>query len=94
MVKKEFIIGVLLGLSLAACAGAAFPYKYYGLDLVDKKLLGPTPTDDLDLSVCDAIASNRSPCIAVMGDAMMALKQDYLDTKNQLIDCQHQLITK
>jgi hypothetical protein len=91
--NKHFIAGVCLGIGLMACA-AAFPYKYYGLDLKDQKLLGPTPADDLPLSDCDATASNAAPCVGMMSDAFLALKQDYLDIQNQLNDCQHQLARK
>lgn len=89
--KRQFAIGVLLGLSLAACAGATFPYKYYGIDLVGQKLHGPTVNDDLDLTVCDATSIDKSPCTAMMSDAFRALKQDYMDTQNALVACQHQL---
>lgn len=91
MVKKQFAIGVLFGLSLAACAGATFPYHYYGIDLKDGKLLGPTADKDLDLSVCQATATDQSPCVGMMTDAFLQLKTDYIDTKNQLVACQQQL---
>ena len=39
--NKHFLAGMLMGLGLAACAGASFPYKYYGLDLKDKSSLVP-----------------------------------------------------
>lgn len=94
MVKRSFAVGVLSGILLAACAGATFPYKYYGIDMKDGKLLGPTAQDDLALSVCDATASNQSPCVGMMSDAFLSLKQDYLDTQTQLIACQHQLAAK
>lgn len=91
MVKKELIIGILIGLSLAACAGATFPYKYYGVDLADSKLLGPTKPDDLEFEVCAVTATDKSPCTAMMTDVFLAMKQDYLDCKNQLSDAQHRL---
>lgn len=94
MVKRSFAIGVLSGLFLAACAGATFPYHYYGIDLKDGKLLGPKPADDLDLAVCNAIPSNASPCIAMLSDSFLSLKQDYMEIQNQLNACQHQLAVK
>jgi hypothetical protein len=90
--NKHFLAGMLMGLGLAACAGASFPYKYYGLDLKDQKLLGPTTADDLSLAAsCDATATNQSPCVAMLSDAFLSLKQDYLDIQNQLNTCQQQL---
>lgn len=85
---KQFMIGMCLGLSLAACAGVTFPYKYYGLDIPGNSLRGPTPADDVALSVCLATNSDLAPCTVMMSDQYLALKQDYLITKQQLIDCQ------
>lgn len=92
MVTKQFAIGVLLGLSLAACAGATFPYKFYGVSLEQDKLLGPTPADDISLSLnCHWTNADASPCVAMLDGVFYAMKQDYLDTKNKLIACEHQL---
>lgn len=85
---KQFTIGVCLGLCLAACAGVSFPYHYYGLDIPGQSLRGPTPTDDVALSVCLATATDLSPCTVMLSDQYKALEQDYLTTKQQLIDCQ------
>lgn len=87
----KFILGLLLGIFVAACAGATFPYHYYGLDLADQKLLGPTTADDLLLSVCLANSADASPCTAMMTADYLALKADYLNTKNDLNDCQQKL---
>lgn len=93
LTNKRFAVGVLVGLCLAACAAATFPYKYYGLDVANSMLLGPTPADDLALSSCLPSAIDKSPCVGMFSDAFLKLKQDYLDTKNQLISCQHQLMS-
>jgi hypothetical protein len=90
-VVRGFVVGIILGLTLAACASATFPYKYYGIDLADKKLLGPTAPDDVSLSVCEATPNDASPCVAMLTDQYLILKDDYLNTKNQLIACQQQL---
>lgn len=90
-VRRALCAGILIGLLLAACAGATFPYKYYGVDLVDSALLGPTPKDDLKFEVCAVTATDKSPCTAMMTDVFLAMKQDYLDKANQLNDCQHKL---
>lgn len=85
---KELTIGILLGFSMAACAGLSFPYKYYGLDVPGGSLRGPTPADDVSLSVCLATSSDAAPCTVMLSDQYLALKQDYLTTKQQLINCQ------
>lgn len=91
MLARSFGVGILFGLMLAACAGATFPYKYYGIDLEDSKLLGPKPSDDVELAVCKATAGNQAPCVAMMSDEFLSLKKDYMDAQNQLSACQHQL---
>lgn len=93
--KKQFLAGIALGLGIAACAGASFPYKYYGLDLRDSKLLGAQASDDLDLVLtCAATATNASPCTAMLTDEALALKQEYITLNQQLVACQQQLSTK
>ncbi len=91
---RQFIIGMLFGLCLAACAGATFPYHEYGVDIPDSLLRGPTTQDDLSLTVCLPNATSQSPCVAMLTDVFEALKTDYIDTKDQLIACQHQLAEK
>ena len=92
--SKNFVAGFCLGISLMACCGATFPYHYYGIDLKDQKLLGPTTQGDLPLTDCAASAANESPCIGMMSDAFLSLKQDYLNIQNELNNCQHQLAAK
>lgn len=91
---KRDILMVLLGLCLAACAGATFPYKYYGIDVSDSVLHGPTAKDDVSFSECLPTATDQSPCTGMMSDIFLAMKQDYLDKSNQLIECQKQLAIK
>lgn len=95
VLTKQFAIGMLLGLCLMACAGASFPYKYYGLDLAGQALRGPTAGDDLPLAAtCDATASDASPCTAMLTADFLTLKQAYLDQQVQLNNCQQSLATK
>lgn len=92
---KHFAAGIGMGLLLAACAGAQFPYKYYGVNLATDTLQGPTPADDLGLiTQCTANPSDGSPCTAMLTDAFLALKQDYINTKNELNNCQQNLAAK
>lgn len=93
MVRKllAFVCGLIFGATVTACATATFPYHYFGLDLKEGKLLGPTAADDLPLATCDASVADQSPCVAMMSAAFLEMKKDYLDTKNALIACQKQL---
>jgi len=91
---KSLFLGIVLGFMVSACASAVFPYHYYGLDLKDGKLLGPTEADNVDLAVCNATSADQSPCIAMITSSFLEMKKDYKDTKNQLIACQQQLAAK
>lgn len=92
---KHFAAGIALGLLLAACAGAQFPYKYYGVNLNAETLQGPTPADDLGLvSTCAANSSDASPCTGMLTSQFLALKQDYINKANELETCQQQLAAK
>jgi len=92
---KHFAAGIGIGLCLAACAGASFPYHYYGVDLSDSLLRGPSAADDLSLSAtCLPTASDAAPCTGMITSAFLALKQDYINTKNELSDCQRSLAVK
>lgn len=86
-----FICGVTFGVLVTACASAVFPYHYYGLNLKDGLLMGPTAADDLPIAECNATATDASPCSVVKTAAMLELKRDYIDTKNALIACEQQL---
>jgi hypothetical protein len=91
--SKHFIAGLGLGLLLAACAGASFPYHYYGIDLSDSLLKGPTTQDDLSLSAtCMPTSGDASPCTGILTSEFLALKQDYINTKNELNSCQQKLV--
>lgn len=75
---------------LTCCAGAAFNYKWYGLDAVryDGVITGPTATDDLPLSVCAPDPQGPGKCVVMLEPEFKALRLDYLDTKNKLIACE------
>jgi hypothetical protein len=91
-----FIIGVLLGSAVVACATNPFPYNYYGVDLKDQKLLGPSSGayPDLPLATCDATAVSASPCVGMLTTTLETLKVNYEDLQDQLIACQKQLVTQ
>ena len=96
MVDKRILVAFVLGFCVASCTGAVFSYQYYGImeaDYSRGKLTGPTPSDDLSFSVCTPTPENKSPCVVMMTPKFFALKQDYLDTQNRLIECQKKSLT-
>lgn len=87
--KHSYLLGLASAFILAGCAG--FSIHYYGLQGVnynDGVLLGPKPKDDLPFSKCAPIGNEAQPCIVMFSQEFFALKQDYLDTKQKLKDCQ------
>lgn len=88
--NTSFLIGILVGLSPLGCASVVFPYHFYNAepDSYDGKILGPTAADDLPFSVCAPDAASNGNCIVMISDAFFQMKEDYLSTKQQLIDCQ------
>lgn len=77
---------------VAGCAALKFSYAHYGLQAVsyDGKLLAESPKDDLDLSACIPDPGKKGKCIVMFSKDFYPMKQDYLDTKQKLIDCEKQ----
>lgn len=69
-----------------------FSYAYYGLQAAyyDGKLLAVNPKDDTDLMRCAPDANGKGKCIVMFGGEFYAMKQDFLDTKQKLVDCEKQ----
>ena len=92
----SLFVGIILGLAISACA-TSFPYTSYGIVLkdtiADSMLLAASGSNkpDLSFSVCEANSITQSPCIAFLEADYLALKADYLNTKNELQSCQQQL---
>lgn len=86
---KQFVIGFLSCVLLIACSGMTI--HYYGLSGVsynEGTLQGPKPKDDLPFSKCAPIGNDQSPCVVMFSQEFFMLKQDYLDTKQKLKDCE------
>lgn len=86
---RPILFGIVLGVLLMGCAG--FGYRYYGLEGVrysDGKLLGEEEKDDLPFEYCQPTAGNARPCVVMFTDEFFRLKQDLLDTRSKLKDCQ------
>lgn len=73
--------------SLASCA-SAFPYKWYGIDVDNQKLLGPKPEQDLPLSVCRGEPAQTGKCVALTSDEFSKLMEDYLEKTERLKNCE------
>lgn len=76
-------------LAMNSCA-ITFPYHHYGLEAESYKgkLLGPKPKDDLELSVCQPDGQNKAKCSVLLTEEFRRLKDDYLETKQLLKECQ------
>lgn len=89
------LTGFVLALTLVACAGISFPYKYYGLSAAsyeNGKLMGPMAAQDLDFASCQPTKETATPCICMFTKEFLPMKQDYLQTKNALITCQKRVL--
>lgn len=89
-VRRQFLWGFVLGLSLAACGSIpVFPYKYYNLsgNRFEGTLLGQKPGDDIPFSKCEPVNGTQQ-CAVVLYPALNALVIDYKQCKSDLISCQ------
>lgn len=88
--SRSYLLGAGSMLLLTACAGVAFPYKYYGLSAVtyNGTLVGPDAGSDLTLDKCAPTKSDDAPCIVMLKPDFLLMKKDYKDTKTQLISCE------
>lgn len=89
-VRLRDVCYMLVGVLLFGCAGASFPYRYYGLDAqsYDGWLRGEKPEDDLKLGECMPNDSDKSPCVVFKTDAMLRMKQEYQDMELRLRKCE------
>lgn len=80
----------LFVLGLLSCASLPFPFHYYNPvpDSYSGQLLGPTPKDDLPLTVCAPDVNSQGRCVILLAEEFFKLKAEYLTTKQALIDCQ------
>ena len=85
---NRFSLGLFLGVLLAGCASATFPYKYYYVDGVTSPLLGHEPKDDLPAATCNKDALGNHTCTVMLKSEYEAMILDYLDLQDKLIQCQ------
>jgi hypothetical protein len=86
---RHLSLGLVIGVLLSGCAG--FSYHYYslsGADYTKGVLLGDAPEHDEPFVVCEPNVGAKFPCVIVKADEFFRMKQDYMDTKQKLKDCQ------
>ena len=83
---RLFALGTGFGLVLISCA--SFSYQYYGLDLPNQKLLGPTEKEDKPLTVCNPNDTANFPCVVLFQDEFFKLAQENAELKERLKDCE------
>lgn len=89
---RKLIVPLGISLLLSGCAGAVFPYKYYGLNAENYSgaLYGPTVREDLNLMTCAPDDVSRGKCIVILKDEFYRLKNDFLTMRFQLKELQKQ----
>lgn len=88
--KKGFSIGFLFGLLLLVSC-AAFPYRYYGIQVENwekGKLLGEEEKDDLPLKVCKPDEASQGKCVVMMVDEFHRLRDKYIELEERLKGCE------
>ena len=87
--RRAFAFGMLLGMSLSACA-AFFPYKYYGIDCKECQgtLLGKAPKDDIPLTACKPDAQVKGKCVVLFVDEFERLRADLIEYQKRLEACE------
>lgn len=82
-------ISVVFGLVfIAASCASAFPYKWYGLDPTQGKLLGKTEEEDLPLKVCNPDDIQKGKCVVIFVQEFDRLRSDYAEIKQRLVECE------
>jgi hypothetical protein len=80
---------LLLGLFITGCAG--FAYRNYGMDGVDYSqgtLVGDVSSNDVPFSRCAPGPQIKHPCTVLFSPEFYAMKQELLDTRQKLKECE------
>ena len=86
--RAEYTATIAL-IAMSSCA-SAFPYKWYGIDVDNQKLLGSEPKNDLPLTVCRPDVPSRGECVVMFTDEFDRLASDYADKAARLKKCETQ----
>lgn len=87
---KFWVAGFSLGVFVSCSTG--FGYRYYGLEIPTYQgmLLGPEQKDDIPFSVCQPDGVEKGKCMVMLADEFFALKRDFKETKQRLIECERE----
>jgi hypothetical protein len=83
---RQFGLGILLGISLMACAG--FKYRYYGIDPEAGLLLGSKPSEDRSLKECQGDSTQKGKCVVLFVAEFERLRADYINAQERLKKCE------
>lgn len=82
------LLAAFVTLTAQSCAIGS-PYVYYVIDRPSNKLLNADPKLDLPLDkTCDADSVNKAKCIAMLTAEYFKMKQELLELRQALSDCQ------
>lgn len=85
--KRQFLYSALILALLIGCA-AHWPYPVRVLSVRDGVLRGPSPDQDLPLSVCDPDETSQAKCYVHFRDEYMALRKERNDLIERLKACE------
>lgn len=88
---RQILLGVVVGVLVAGCAGAG--YRYYNLQIPDGcyqdgVLLGPKPKDDRPLTECRPGEHDKAPCMVFKTDEGFRLLSDLDRCLERLKGCE------
>lgn len=78
----------VLGLGLFSCASIGFNYKWYGIDPLAGKLLAPTESGDLSLTLCQGDEVQKGKCAVMFIEEFDRMRSDYVQLKARLKACE------
>jgi len=75
-------------LALGSCASANFNYKWYGIDPLAGRLLGPTEAQDLPLDRCQGDELQKGKCSVMFIEEFERMRTEYIQLKVRLRACE------
>jgi len=82
---------LLCSLVFISCSGLS--YKYYTFDLsdagyVDGILKGAEQKDDLPMSLCKPLESDKAPCVVLFATEWSKARRDMIELRRRLSACE------
>lgn len=82
------ISAIMVALGTIIACKADFNYIWYGLDVEQQKLLGPSPSFDEPLSICREDGDEKGKCVVFKQREFERLMGDFLETEERLKQCE------